>query len=57
MPAKKNIASSSAAGEGKKVVWAGGRVGQTNVEKYTELLNEQEFCERFLIPNGIFIHL
>lgn len=57
MLAKKDIASSSATGQGGK----GGQTfmssGRPNQGKSTELLNEWEFCERFFIPNGISVQL
>ena len=54
---QKDVTSSSAAGKGKKVVWAGVSSGRSSSEKPTELLNEQEFSERFCISNDISIHL
>ena len=55
MPAKKDIASSSADGQGRK----GGRVGVSSgcpsSGKLIELLNEREFCERLFISNGVFV--
>lgn len=53
MPAKKDVASSSAAGRGKKVVRASISVRQSASEKPTKLLNEREFRERFRISNGM----
>ena len=52
MPAKKDVASSSAAGPSGKSV-----SGQTYLEKPTDKLNEREFCERFCIPNGVSVQL
>lgn len=57
MPTKQDVASSNATGKGKKVVWAGMSSGRSGSEKPTELLNEQEFHERFCISNGISVHL
>lgn len=57
MPKKKDVASSSAAGKGKKVVWAGVSSRRSGSEKPTELLNEHEFCESFCVSNGISVHL
>ena len=57
MPAKKDTASSSAIGQGRK----GGQTvmifGHSNSGKPTELLNEREFRERFFIPNGDSVQL
>lgn len=57
MPTKKDVASSNAAGKGKKVVWAGVSSTRSSSEKPTELLNEQEFRECFCISNSISVHL
>ena len=54
---KKDVASSNVAGKGKKAVWAGVSSRRSGAEKPTELLNEQEFRERFCISNGISVHL
>ena len=52
MPAKKDVASSSAARQSYKdasrVVYA---------EKSVDKLNVRQFCERFYIPNGVFVQL
>ena len=57
MPAKKDTALPSATGQGGK----GGRIavssGRPYQEKPTELLNEQEFCDSFCLPNGVSIQL
>ena len=52
MPAKKDVASSSAAGPSGKSV-----SGQIYSEKPTNKLNKREFYERFCIPNGVSIQL
>ena len=57
MLAKKDVASSNAAGKGKKVVRASVSFGRSGLKKPTELLNKREFCERFYIQNGISVHL
>ena len=57
MSAKKDVASSSAADKGNKVVRAGVSSGRSSSKKPTELLNEREFREHFCIQNGISIHL
>lgn len=55
MPAKKDTASSRAAGQGGK----GGRTIMSSKRPYPgkpiELLNEQEFRDRFCLPNDIFV--
>ena len=57
MPAKKDTALPSTTGQGGK----GGRIavssGRPYQEKPTELLNEQEFCDSFCLPNGVSIQL
>ena len=52
MPAKKDVASSSAAGPSGKSV-----SGQSYSGKPTDKLNEREFRERFCFPNDISIQL
>ena len=52
MPAKKDVASSSAAGLSGKNAF-----GQTHSEKPIDKLNERQFCERFCIPNSVFVQL
>lgn len=55
MPAKKDIASSSADRQGKKGGGAGVSSGCPSSGKPIELLNEREFRERFFIPNGVSV--
>ena len=45
------------AGKGKKGGWPGEGISRINSKKPTELLTEQEFSERFRIPNGLAIRL
>ena len=57
MPAKKDIASSSAAGQDKKGGQTSVSPGRPSSGKPTELLNEREFREHFFIPNGVSVQL
>ena len=57
MPAKKDIALTNAASQGEKSGRAAVSSGRPSSEKLTEFLNEQEFRERFYIPNGVSIQL
>ena len=52
MPAKKDVASSSAVGPSGKSV-----SGQTYSGKPTDKLKEKEFREHFYIPNGVSVQL
>ena len=52
MPAKKNVASSNAAGRSGK---GGSRCPYSG--KPTEVLNEREFHDHFCLPNGVSIQL
>ena len=52
MLAKKDIASSSAAGQSGK-----GASEEVHAEKSVDKLNVREFCERFCIPNGMSVQL
>lgn len=52
MPAKNDVASSSAAGVSGK-----NTSGQTYLEKPTDKLNLRKFCEHFYIPNSVSIQL
>lgn len=53
----RGVASTSAAGKGKKGGQPREGIGRTNSEKPTELLIEREFSECFYIPNGLAIRL
>ena len=57
MPAKKNIASTSAVSKDRKASQAGASSECPSSEKPTDLFNEREFHERFCIPNGVSVHL
>ena len=52
MPVKKDVASSSAAGQSGKDA-----SGVVYGEKYVDKLNVRQFCERFCIPNGVSVQL
>lgn len=57
MPVKKDVASTSTAGKGRKDVRTGTSSGRSQSEKPAELLSEREFRERFCILNDISVHL
>ena len=57
MPAKKDIASTSAASKCRKGGRAGASSESPSSEKPTKFLNEQEFREHFCISDGVFVHL
>ena len=57
MPVKKDIASSGAAGQGRKDGRAGISSEWPSSGKPTELLNEREFREHFFILNGVSVQL
>ena len=52
MSAKKEVASSSAAGQSGKNVF-----GEVHAEKSMDKLNVREFCEHFCILNGVSVQL
>ena len=52
MPAKNEVASSSAAGQSCK-----GASGVVYAKKSVDKLNVRKFCERFCIPNGVSVQL
>ena len=52
MPAKKDVASSSAAGQNDKDA-----SGVVCAEKSIDKHNVRQFCERFFIPNGVSVQL
>ena len=52
MPAKKDVALSSATGQSGK-----GAFGEVHAEKSMDKLNVREFCERFCILNGMSVQL
>ena len=52
MSANKDVALSSAAGQSSK-----NASGEVHAEKSVDKLNVREFCERFCIPNDVFVHL
>ena len=52
MPVKKDVASSSAAGQSGKDA-----SGVVYAEKSVDKLNVRQFCERFCIPNGVSVQL
>ena len=52
MPAKKDVASSSAAEQSGK-----GASGVVYAERSVDKLNLRQFCERFCIPNGVSVQL
>ena len=53
----RGVASTSAAGKGKKSGRLRECVDRTHSKKPIELLSKREFRERFCIPNGLAIHL
>ena len=57
MPTKKDIASSSAVGQGGASSRTTGSPVHPYPGKPTELLNKQEFRDRFCFPNGISVQL
>ena len=52
MPAKKDVAPSSVAGQSGKNAF-----GSVYTEKPVDKLNVRQFCERFCIPNGVSVQL
>ena len=52
MPAKKDVAPSSAAGQSGKNAF-----GSVYTEKPVDKLNVGQFCECFCIPNGVSVQL
>lgn len=57
MSARGDVASTSAAGKGKKCGWTRAGTNRICPKKPTELLSESEFRECFHIPNDISMHL